>query len=195
MIPYNYMKKQLEFVYENRTLPRIELAAAFNKKFGKKKTKIQLAALRKRNGWRTGRTGRFEKGHRPWGAGTKGMGVCKANRGSFKTGNIPVNSLPVGSDIVTFDGYIKVKMAEPNKWKFKHLIVWEAENGKVPSGMAVIFKDGDRLNCEPENLEMVSRQVLLYLNQHDYKELPPDLKASMVAVAKLECKVFALAKK
>jgi hypothetical protein len=194
MKPYNYTKKQLKFISDNRTLIRTELAAAFNKKFREKRTPIQLAALRKRNGWRTGRTGRFEKGNRPWTAGTKGMGVCKANKGSFKTGNRPENWTPVGTERVTFDGYIKVKIAEPNIWKFKHIIIWEATNGKRPCGMAVIFKDGNCLNCESENLEQVSRQVLLYLNQHDYKELPPELRASMIAVAKLECKVFALAK-
>ncbi|MCP4259069.1 MAG: HNH endonuclease [Planctomycetes bacterium] len=174
-------------------MSRTKLAAAYNRKFSNRRTAEAIKQICLRKGWHTGRTGRFEKGNVPWAAGTKGKGLCKANKGSFKKGNRPCNSLSVGSEIIDSDGYIKVKLSEPNIWKFKHRIIWEAVHGEIPSGMAVIFKDSNPLNCTLENLEMVSRRELLYLNNHGYTELPEELRPSMMAVAKVECKVFRLA--
>jgi hypothetical protein len=38
-----------------------------------------------------------------------------------------------------------------------------------PKGMALIFKDGNKLNCEIENLELVSRKDLMLRNNvHQY---------------------------
>ncbi len=186
-----YTKIQLKFIYKNRTLPHSKLAVVFNRRFGTKKNRDQLHSLCTRKKWLTGRTGCFKKGHVSWNKDTKGL--TSANVTSFKKGNTPKNWLPVGSEIIDSDGYIKVKIAEPNIWNFKHLIIWEAAHGKS-LGKPVIFKDGKRLNCTLENLKLVSRQVLLYLNNHGYRELPEELKSSMMAVAKIECKVFALAK-
>lgn len=186
-----YTRIQLEFISDNKTLPRAELAAAFNRKFRTNRAADAIKRICLKKGWLTGRTGRFEKGNV---SATKGMkGFKGANVTSFKKGNRPHNSLPVGTEIIDSDGYIKIKLAEPNTWKFKHRRIWEAEHGEIPNGMTVILKDSDRLNCTPENLELVSRQELLYLNQHGYKELPEELKSSMMAVATLECKTFALA--
>ena len=56
--------------------------------------------------------------------------------------------------------------------------------------MVVAFKDGDRTNCEPENLMLISRAELLVLNQHGYGEMPAELKPSVLALARLEVKAF-----
>lgn len=187
---FKYTWKQLSFIRRHSALPRAKLAELFNRKFGTDKPADSLKQVALRQGWKTGRTGRFEKGYKSWNKGTKGL--TKANKTSFKKGNRPINWLPVGSEIIDSDGYIKVKIAEPNIWEFKHLIIWEAAHGKS-LGKPVIFKDGNRLNCELENLEMISRQILLYLNQHGYADMPEELKSSMMAIAKVECKTFALA--
>ncbi len=184
-----YTKIQLKFIYKNRTLPHARLAVVFNRRFGTKKSRDQLHSLCTRKKWHTGRTGCFEKGHVSWNKDTKGL--TSANVTSFKKGNTPKNWLPVGSEIIDSGGYIMVKIAKPNIWEFKHLIIWEAAHGKS-LGKPVIFKDGNRLNCELENLEMISRQILLYLNRNRYSELTEELKPSMLAVAKVEYKVFAL---
>lgn len=189
---FKYTKKQLDFIYKNKALPRTDLAAAFNRKFRGKRTAGGMKQVCLRRGWHTGRTGCFEKGHKTWNKDTKGLTFVNVT--SFKKGNRPHNWLPVGTEIIDSDGYIKVKLAEPNIWEFKHLLIWQAAHGKIPYGMPVIFKDNNKLNCTLENLELVSRHVLLYLNQNKYMKLPEELKPSMMALAKLECKAFALAK-
>ena len=48
-----------------------------------------------------------------------------------------------GTEVMTTDGYLKIKIAEPNVWRFKHIIEWEKYHGEVPEGMLISFKDGD----------------------------------------------------
>lgn len=75
----------------------------------------------------------------------------------FRKGNMPANHRDVGSERINKDGYIEVKVAEPNKWKAKHRVIWEEANGPVEKGYNVQFKDGNRLNVSLENLYLISR--------------------------------------
>jgi hypothetical protein len=42
--------------------------------------------------------------------------------------------------------------------------VWIKKHGPIPKGIVVRFKDGDHLNCNIENLEMISRKENLLRN-------------------------------
>jgi hypothetical protein len=68
----------------------------------------------------------------------------------------------VGSEIKSLD-YIKIKLPD-GKFKNKNQFIWEAANGPVPEGHAVIFADGDKQNFAPENLLLVSRVELGCMN-------------------------------
>lgn len=63
----------------------------------------------------------------------------KANRGSFKKGNRPGNTARVGDETLTDDGYIRVKVAEPNRWELKHRLVWEKYRGEIPENGVIRF--------------------------------------------------------
>lgn len=75
----------------------------------------------------------------------------------FKKGNLPANHRKVGSERVNVDGYIEVKVAEPNKWRLKHRIVWEEHNGPIPKGYNIQFKNRISTDCRIENLYILSR--------------------------------------
>ena len=62
------------------------------------------------------------------------------------------------------DGYIEVKVAEPNKWRLKQRVVYEEAKGKIPEGCTIIFLDGNKRNLDIDNLRCVTRSELLYLN-------------------------------
>jgi len=197
-----YFEMHLKFLRENYPLmPRSELAVAFNAKFNTDKTAGQLASVCKRLKIKSGRTGRWEKGHKPWSAGTKGL--LKGSSTSFKKCSIPYNVLPIGTERIDEDGYILIKTGKPSpyneqrtRFRHKHLEVWEAANKmKIPKGMAVSFLDGNKLNCEPGNLELVSKAEILYRNQHGYKSLNDELKPTMRVLAKLETQRFKKEKK
>jgi hypothetical protein len=146
---------------------------------------------------RSGRTGCFEKGHVPWTLGKKGIHCHPTTE--FKKGHIPANTRSLGSErIDNKDGYIWVKIAEPNPYtdaktcfKQKHVVLWELTHGPVPEGFVVIFKDSDRKNCVIENLELISRADLARLNQLGYREAQPEIKPALLTLAKLKTKLFA----
>lgn len=43
----------------------------------------------------------------------------------------------VGDEVINDFGYVKVKVAEPNVWKFKHRIVWELAHGEIPANSVI----------------------------------------------------------
>lgn len=173
-----------------------EMTVVFNAEFGTDMTRQQIKTAVKNRGITSGRTGCFLKGHISWNKGTKGLTI--ANKTSFKKRSVPPNLKPIGSErICSKDGYILIKVAEqnphtgfPTRYKHKHVHIWEQDHGPVPDGMVVAFRDGDKRNIDPENLILVSRAELLRLNQYNYKDTPAKLKPSMLALVKLEVKIF-----
>lgn len=189
--------EQLAFIKrEYRTYSVKSLTKILNKKFGLSITPEQLKTFISNHGILSGRNGRFGKGSQPWNTGTKG--VCKPNDGSFRKGSIPPNLKPLGHErVCSKDGYILVKIQEENpytgektRYKAKHIVVWEKHNGPVPKGFNVRFIDGDKTNCDIENLVMVSKAEHLRLTKLGYNDTDPELKPSVLALAKLETKTF-----
>lgn len=70
---------------------------------------------------------------------------------------MPHNYQPIGTEVITTDGYIKVKIGHPRKWKHKHILVWEEHNGPVPESHVIKFIDGNPLNCNIENLMTITK--------------------------------------
>lgn len=185
------------------TLTLKELVPQFNAAFGLSETIEQVRAYLKNHGIVSGRTGRFDKGDKPWNTGMKGLQVGgRSVETQFKKGSIPANVKPIGHErICTKDGYILIKVKEPNpytnaktRYKHKHLVVWEAAHGPVPEGHVIIFKDGNKLNCELDNLECISRQELVRLNKLQLSKMHEDVRPVIRTIAKLQIKQAELAK-
>lgn len=187
---YRYKVEELRFIAENRkTMSGAELAAAFNSRFEHNKSVSAINSVCKVRGWDTGRTGQFQKGDKPFNAGTKGL--MKPNSTSFKKGLVPINLKPVGSErIDKKDGYTWVKTAEPNQWRQKHVLNWEAEHGPIPDGHIIRFIDTNTANPALENLELVSRHELLLLNRKRYTQAPPEIQPTLRMMAKVEAVMF-----
>ena len=81
----------------------------------------------------------------------------KVKETMFKKGNSPVNHREVGSERINVDGYIEIKVAEPNRWRLKHRLIWEQHNGIIPEGCNVQFKNHNTLDCRIENLYLISK--------------------------------------
>lgn len=179
-----YTKAEKAFLEANCTMTRAELTVAFNTKFNRNLSQQNIAAMCKRNKWLTGRTGQFPKGHIPW---TKdNPGVVKPNAGNFKKGSKPHNSVPVGTEVVA-DGWVKVKVAEPNVWRNKAHLVWEEHHGQpIPEGKLLLHLDGDFTNYAIENLVLVSRAEMGKLNKKKFKETPLEVRPAIVTLACVE---------
>lgn len=106
------------------------------------------------------------------------MSRSKANSTSFKPRYRSRSWVPIGTERVTSMGYLQRKVTDTGRaaddWVAVHVLNWETENGPIPPGHLLAFRDGDRMNIEPENLELISRGDLLKRNSvHRY---PPELR-------------------
>lgn len=173
-----------------------EIADEFNRVFDGNLTVDQVRNFVRNNKLNTGRTGRFEKGHIPANKGRRmSEGVYKkAAPTMFKEGHLPANTLPVGTEKVLADGYIWVKINDVPKakksvnWRQKHRIVWEKHNGAIPDGCIVTFLDGDKTNCNIENLAVITKDENARMNQNGLYTKDKELTQTGIAVAKLICK-------
>ena len=160
-----YSQKIIDFIRINyKGISTKELTEKINTKFQTYYTERQILYYKKNHKLNSGLTGRFEKGHVPDNKGKKKYWVG-GEATQFKKGNIPVNYRPIGSERITVDGYIEIKVADPNKWKLKHRIIWENTNGKIPEGSIIIFLDGNSLNLDIENLKCITKAQNARLNQ------------------------------
>lgn len=133
--------------------------------------------------------GNFKKGNTPWNKGKK-LPNYKRNKGNFKKGCRPASYRPIGSERIDKDGYIVIKTAAPNVWRFKHHVLYEQAHGAIPRGMAVAFVDGNNRNFADENLETVSKAEILLRNRYQHSTSPPELKPVIRMIAKVQAQIF-----
>lgn len=102
--------------------------------------------------------GSFRPGQTPWNAGTKGIRCNPATE--FQKGHRGARTGNVGDvNIRTDHGNLRafVKVAEPNVWKLRAVLAWEAVNGPLPDGWVVHHENRDTLDDSIGNLVACTR--------------------------------------
>lgn len=185
-IPLKHTPEQIEWLkYAYPLLSLDELTADFNHRYGKSESVNQMRAFLKNHGITSGRSGLFKKGHVSWNKGKKGMRVSPATE--FKPGRESLNKRPVGSErICSKDGYVLIKVAEPNKWRLKQMIVWEQLHGPIPKGHILRFRDTDKTNITEENLVLITRAEHAILNKLGIQGLPKELEPTIKNLIKVK---------
>lgn len=160
-----FTPEQIKWLTENRRGFNFDVTTEkMNKRFG---TNYKVSQVR---GWchahhlPNGMDMKFQKGHVSFNKGRKGFYAPGCEKGWFKKGHRPHNSVGVDTEVINDDGYIKVKIAEPDKWELKHRLVWQKKYGKIPEGSCLIFLNGNRKDCRIENLMLIKRSILSVLN-------------------------------
>lgn len=161
-----------------------DLTALMNKKFGLELRVSQIKTFKKNHKIKSGLTGRFEKGHIPANKGKKGVGGW--NPTQFKKGRKPKNYLPVGSERINSDDYVDIKISDPNKWKGKHILLWEKVNGPVPKGQIIIFADKNKRNFDIDNLLLMTRRQQLIMNRQSLIYENSELTKTGLAIARVQ---------
>lgn len=131
-----------------------------------------VAACRLLKGDNVGAATRFKPGLVPWNKGQKHPSTGRAIDTQFKPGNRSGNALeiyqPIGTERLSKDGYLERKIHDgwplKRRWRAVHLLAWEAINGPLPAGHAVVFRDGNKRNIALDNLELVTRAELMRRN-------------------------------
>ena len=128
-----YTEEQKQFIKDNVLgISNKELTKIFNKRFNENRTESSIASMKKKLRLKNG--------------------LC----GTFKKGQKPHNWKPVGYEFKSEnDGYIFIKVAEPNTWVHKQQYLYEKYLGEVPPGYSVVFADQDKNNFDLDNLILV----------------------------------------
>ena len=194
----DYRPDELAWIEANAHRLRREAHTEFCQLFGRHDVSpSNYAALCKRNGWLTGRTGQFSKGIKSWNKGKPMPFHPNSVATRFKPGErrgVAVKLYkPIGTERMAKDGYLERKIHDgmplQSRWRAVHLIRWEELNGPLPKGIALKCLDGNKRNTDPSNWEPVPRALLPRLNGRsgrNYDTAPADLKPAIMAIAKLE---------
>lgn len=96
----------------------------------------------------------------------------RATASHFKKGHKPKSTwVPVGTERDN-NGYLQRKVADTgakSDWVEVQKLVWTEHYGPVPDGHIVAFKDGNRRNFDPTNLELITRAEIMKRNSyHNY---------------------------
>lgn len=186
-----YSKEVFDFIAENvNGKSDKQLHQMLVDKYGDVMSVEKLHAFKKNHHLRNGRDGRFRAGNIPYTKGKKWDEFMspEAQKGSRKTcyqkGNRPHNYMPVGSTRILF-GYLQVKVADPDVWKWKHRIVYEQHYGPIPKGKMICFKDGNRMNLDPENLMLMSNEENLKMNHLKLRSESRELTETGIIIARV----------
>lgn len=156
-------------------------------KYGIDVTKQQLSNLFRHKGIKSGVVTYFPKGYVP---ANKGKRLSEAQKAKIRATLISrqivsPNRMPVGSEYVRSDGFVHIKVANPNTWRMKHHVVWEMHYEPIKKNEMLIFLDGDRANCRIENLMLVNRAENNLMNRNHMRSKDAEITKTGVLIAKL----------
>lgn len=147
--------------------------------------KASPLSSRLRRGDEVGKATRFQPGQVSHNKGLRrpGWSPGRMKETQFKKGALTGRARqllkPVGTERISKDGYLERKThnnipadatrAEANRlrqrrWRAVHLIVWEAANGPVPRGHAIVFVNRDKTDIRLDNLACITRRALMLRN-------------------------------
>lgn len=145
------------------------------------KNRATTLGLKKDPGYMASKPGCFRPGQTSWNKGLSYQPGGRIAENQFKPGHKPQTWVPVGTEAVDKDGYLKLKVSDdrtvPSRynWKFVHVMKWEEYHGQpVPPKHVVRLKDGNKRNFARENLALVSMAENAILNKFFAMKNPPE---------------------
>jgi hypothetical protein len=118
--------------------------------------------------------------------------IEKTKNTRFKSGQLPHNHYEQESGVINVRTdnsgrqYKWIKVAH-GKWEMLHRHVWEQANGKVEKGYIIIFKDGNSLNCDLQNLECIT--LAENMQRNTINNFPEELKTNIILNRTLNRKI------
>lgn len=169
-----------------------EIAKEVSEYFGIEFSVSQCRAYKKNHDIVSGLNCRFKDGNEPANKGKKmspeQYEKCKATM--FLKGNVPANRMEIGEYTHTTDGYLVQKVQEhgtqKERFEFVHRKVWEEHNGPIPEGKMVSFLDGNKDNCDIDNLVLIDNKENLELNRSNLRFSNAEFTKAGVAIAKVK---------
>lgn len=147
-----YDKEQLE--YFKSIVPNHftkEISDLFYEKFGIRYTKSQIENIKKTYGFHSN--------------------ISKCEKGKFPEhlkSYMNKHTRNIGEERIRYiHGKEKcVEIKTKNGWVLKSHYIWEKHNGKIPKNHCIVFKDGNMLNCDINNLELIDYTDKIIFNHY-----------------------------
>ena len=166
-------------------------SSVYNRAFamGIKKDPVYLRSTQFPPGYLGGKATQFKKGQAPPNKGQKMSKDVyqKVAKTMFKKGSKPMNTQPIGTIHQRKDTggkmYQYIKIADCD-WQLLNRYTWEQHNGPIPKGMVVVYKDGNYMNNDINNLLMITKKENMARNT--IQRLPKELQQVM----RLKCKLI-----
>lgn len=182
------LKRSLAATYARAKSLRLEKSDAY---------RASPAACRLRREDQPGLSTRFAKGHVPANKGTRRPGWAPGRmrdtqfQPGVRQGVAKRLYKPIGTERVSKDGYLERKVNDDlplqARWRAVHLVEWEAVHGRIPTGHALTFKNGDKRDIRLENLALVSRADLMRRNT--LHNLPAPLVETLQLMGRLNRRI------
>lgn len=190
---YNYSPEFLELIASLRRKYDYEtLLEILRRDYNVTLRRTQLEGICKNHHILSGRTGRFALGNKPRSPAKMSIETRrKIQHTFFKPGNVSWNTQPLGTEIVSPDGYVMVKVSNApglkarERWRPKHHLIWEKAHGPIPAGHKVIFLDGDTGHFELSNLALVSAAEHLAIVRRGLRFSDAELTRTGVNIVRL----------
>lgn len=185
---HKFTPEQIAWLTANRyELNNIEVVKQFNQHFNLNLVTHQVTQACIRRGIKH-KTNGFQKGQTTWNKGLKGVNGFSSTK--FKKGQVTVNIMPIGTERLTKEGYIDIKIADPNVWASKHRHIWEQAHGKLNSSQIIVFLSDDKEDFSLSNLALVNRSEMPALNRHEkFGQQMPEIREALINVVRLEQKI------
>lgn len=170
-----------------------EIRQEFKRLFGIILSEGQIGNFKHKYGIKSGtHGGQFKLGQIAHNKGKKMSPELKAkvSRTFFQKGHMPANHRRVGSERLNVDGYIEIKVQEPNKWRLKQRVVYEQYYGvKLAKNEVIIFLDGNKLNFDIDNLYKMDRAGLARYNQDHLYGKDREINRAAAHIARLKTEI------
>lgn len=124
-------------------IPNSKLTIMFNEKFGTELTESSIEHKKMRLGVNSGIDKKFSPKH--------------------ECGEVYQEKI-----VNSYEWIINMNRVDEDRGNYKKryaIWCWEVQNGPLPKGMTVWFKDGNTLNCEIKNLVLISRTELIQMKK------------------------------
>lgn len=193
MIRHKYTEEEDIFLIDNvKGISLKELTDKFNQKFNNNLSESAIANRKNKLKISSGvNYGQFKKGSEPANKGKKWDDYVpkdkqeKMKKTCYKKGNIPHNHRELFEERLDKNGYIEIKIKEPDVWQSKHRYIYEQYHGKIPEKHKVIFLDGNSRNFDIKNLKLVSNAEELIMNSNKLRYCKKELTESGLLIAKI----------
>lgn len=139
---------------------------------------------------KTGNKGRFKSGHCSY---VPPKGTRSSPETEFKKGNRPHTWVPIGTEVLDKEGYVKRKVSDdrdrPSRfnWAYVHRLLWEQHHGPIPRRHKVVFRDGNKTNLTIGNLELVTYKEAMRRNS--IRRYPPELAETMQLLGRVRKRI------